>query len=639
VVIHSTRVCVCAVLKIVPDDFDAVACKVATLVDLRRTKEALDLIDTKVEYRDDRFSFEYAYCLYREGRREEALGHLSKVPEHKSLDRKRLEGQLRYRLEEYDACIKVYTELFKAPYNEDSVEAKANLIAAYVAGGRSGEIPSVLKSLGCSSTDGLELAFNVACGMIEDGSVEQEVKEQLMATRRIGEETLFDEGLDDDEMAEELAGVDVQLGFVQALEHAHVEAMNTFKSVLDLDGPDEIANVIAAANVVLCHVQLHTHDRRGAQENIKVLESFLERSGGVLKVRSDLQNRLGHATCQGILATYAAGAIAANKVDHAREAVRSLETMYPGLPLGSLMQATILARDGKTKEAVAVLLAHEGKMKGSAVEASSVLLHAQLASHSQDYNKASDLLNSLPENIKSKPAVVATRTALLELAGSAEAAERVASMALNSSDDDARRWALKKLATVEIASGKLMEAASRLLELTKVDRASLEDPALLRLLPRCIACCDPSRHAEMSSLQDEPHDFSGVDVDTLESQAGNMLAHTKQKDEEDVAQVGEKKAKKKRKRKIRYPKNFDPENPGPLPDPERWLPKWQRAENRKLRKKKKEKDATRGSQGAGKVDMALDRTGAMDAPPPKTTASTATAPRSNKKKKKGKGKR
>jgi len=30
----------------------------------------------------------------------------------------------------------------------------------------------------------------------------------------------------------------------------------------------------------------------------------------------------------------------------------------------------------------------------------------------------------------------------------------------------------------------------------------------------------------------------------------------------------------KRKRKAKLPKGFDPENPGPMPDPERWLPKW-----------------------------------------------------------------
>lgn len=43
---------------------------------------------------------------------------------------------------------------------------------------------------------------------------------------------------------------------------------------------------------------------------------------------------------------------------------------------------------------------------------------------------------------------------------------------------------------------------------------------------------------------------------------------------------------KKRNRKIQYPKDFDPANPGPLPDPERWLPKWQRSRFKKLAKKK-----------------------------------------------------
>ena len=43
---------------------------------------------------------------------------------------------------------------------------------------------------------------------------------------------------------------------------------------------------------------------------------------------------------------------------------------------------------------------------------------------------------------------------------------------------------------------------------------------------------------------------------------------------------------KKRKRKVKYPKDFNPEEPGPLPDPERWLPKWQRSRYKKIAKKK-----------------------------------------------------
>merc|ERR1711998_384296 len=44
--------------------------------------------------------------------------------------------------------------------------------------------------------------------------------------------------------------------------------------------------------------------------------------------------------------------------------------------------------------------------------------------------------------------------------------------------------------------------------------------------------------------------------------------------------------KKRTNRKIRYPKDFDPKNPGPLPDPERWLPKYQRSRFKKMAKKK-----------------------------------------------------
>merc|ERR1712137_616503 len=62
-----------------------------------------------------------------------------------------------------------------------------------------------------------------------------------------------------------------------------------------------------------------------------------------------------------------------------------------------------------------------------------------------------------------------------------------------------------------------------------------------------------------------------------------------------------KKAPKRRKRKIRYPKNFDPENPGPPPDPERWLPKRERAEFKK-RMRKRDKALARGPQGSMPVD-------------------------------------
>lgn len=52
----------------------------------------------------------------------------------------------------------------------------------------------------------------------------------------------------------------------------------------------------------------------------------------------------------------------------------------------------------------------------------------------------------------------------------------------------------------------------------------------------------------------------------------------------------------KRKRVARYPKNFDPENPGLPPDPERWLPWHERAANKKRRKRKASQAVSKGAQ-------------------------------------------
>jgi len=64
------------------------------------------------------------------------------------------------------------------------------------------------------------------------------------------------------------------------------------------------------------------------------------------------------------------------------------------------------------------------------------------------------------------------------------------------------------------------------------------------------------------------------------------------------------KPKKKRKRKIRLPKNYDPSIP---PDPERWLPKRERSTYAKKGKSKKE--MLKGSQGINMEGGGIGSTG------------------------------
>lgn len=57
---------------------------------------------------------------------------------------------------------------------------------------------------------------------------------------------------------------------------------------------------------------------------------------------------------------------------------------------------------------------------------------------------------------------------------------------------------------------------------------------------------------------------------------------------------------KKRNKKVKYPKGFNPELPGPMPDPERWLPKWQRSKYKKIAKKLGK--YLKGAQGDSQVE-------------------------------------
>ena len=68
----------------------------------------------------------------------------------------------------------------------------------------------------------------------------------------------------------------------------------------------------------------------------------------------------------------------------------------------------------------------------------------------------------------------------------------------------------------------------------------------------------------------------------------------------------------KRKRKPKMPKNFDPENPGPMPDPERWLPKWQQSRYKKLAKKRG--IYLKGAQGDAQLDTDVTKNMANSGP-------------------------
>jgi predicted Zn-dependent protease len=205
---------------------------------------------------------------------------------------------------------------------------------------------------------------------------------------------------------------------------------------------------------------------------VRKLDAFMERSGGLLRLATKVDLRVSSAQRQALLTTYACAALMAGAVDSAREAVRSLDKQMPGSV--KLLQASIMARDGKIKEALTVLASAEGD--------EAALMRVQLAATAGDLKLALELLGGLPGHLLHRPAVVATRLALMERVGSRQEAVAALEKALQdleglgaaSLQGGAVRWLVKRLASLLLQEGDLAGAAKQFKRLGSLDPTALE---------------------------------------------------------------------------------------------------------------------------------------------------------------------
>ena len=67
------------------------------------------------------------------------------------------------------------------------MEVGTNIVAAYVSGGRAHEVSAVMDALALSSSDGFEIAFNLACADLATGNLEA-AEQQLLLAQRLGKQ-------------------------------------------------------------------------------------------------------------------------------------------------------------------------------------------------------------------------------------------------------------------------------------------------------------------------------------------------------------------------------------------------------------------------------------------------------------------
>lgn len=573
------------VLRVAPGDEDAIRCKVVALIKADRIDDALSTIQSTKKVPID-FTFFKAYCLYRQNKLDEALESL-KTQETNSATML-LESQILYRLGKMDACVDIYQKLQKSKI--DSLET--NSVAGLVSSGRASEVQGMLDALRVKATSSFELAYNTACSLIERNKY-TDAEQLLLSARRIGQETLMEDNLPDDDIEIELAPIAVQLAYVQQLLGHTQEASEAYTHIINRDLADEPSLAVAVNNLIALK------GPKDVSDGLRKLDRLKEKDSQNFQLAHGLNLKLSPKQREAVYANRVLLLLHANRLDQARELVAAVSDMFADSVMPVLLQAAVFVRENKAVRAEEVL----GQFAEKFPDKSKVVLlaRAQVAAAAGHPQIAAESLAKIPD-IQHMPATVATLVSLKERAGDIDGAAAVLDSAIKwwsnaMTEDNKLHIIMQEAASFKLRHGH-EEDAAHLYEVLVKSHGNME--ALVGLVTT-VARVDVNK-AETYEKQLKPlPGLRGVDVDSLEKTSGakHVDGSASHVGATEAYEEGKSKAKskKKRKRKPRYPKGFDPANPGPPPDPERWLPKRERSSYRPKRKDKRAAQV-RGSQGA-----------------------------------------
>ncbi|GFZ00008.1 SRP72 RNA-binding domain-containing protein [Actinidia rufa] len=573
------------VLSISPNDEDAIRCKIVALIKADSIDEALSTMESSRRLQID-LSFFKAYCLYRQNKLNEALDSL-KGQEGNSATML-LQSQILFRMGKMDSSLDIYQKLQKSKI--ESLEI--NLVAGLVSAGRASEVQGVMDALRVKATSSFELAYNTACSLIEKNKY-SDAEQLLLSARRIGQETLMDENLADDDIETELAPITVQLAHVQQLLGHTQEAIEAYTDIIKRNLADESSLAVATNNIV------SLKGPKDVSDSLRKLDRLIEKGSGPLsfQLARGLDLKLSSKQREAIYGNRVLLLLHSNKMDQARELVAALPDMFPHSVMPVLLQAAVLVRENKAGRAEEIL----GQFSEKFPDKSRIVLlaRAQVAASAGHPQVSAESLAKIPD-IQHLPASVATLVSLKERAGDIDGAVSAFDSAIKwwsnaMAEDNKLNLIMQEAASFKLKHGRKEEAAQLYEELVKSHRST---EALVGLIKTAAYTDIDKAEAYEKQLKPLPG-LKSIDVDGLEKTSGakHVESGTHVGITEPFEAKSKDKAKKKRKRKPRYPKGFDPANPGPPPDPERWLPKRERSSYRPKRKDKRAAQV-RGSQGA-----------------------------------------
>ncbi|OQR75807.1 signal recognition particle 72 kDa protein-like [Tropilaelaps mercedesae] len=294
--------------------------------------------------------------------------------------------------------------------------------------------------------------------------------------------------------------------------------------------------------------------------------------------------------------------------------MRQLESISrPDEPGIVLLKAALFVKDRQSAKACQALTDFGAAYPSQSLATS--LACAQIHLSNKQPNKAVEVLESLGDASYSA-GILGTLIALCRHLNDDERAAQIFKQAIAfhkkaNPSSELLQSLIRKSAQYFLRLGKQQEAAALLQEQRKGDPHNAK---LLAQLVAAYATFDPAKAREVAKdLPAVDEIVSQVDVASLEATNWVMgTRHVKRvvgspsarspPDKRETTTPGTDdqkktpdKKKKKKKKKIRLPKNYDP---NVTPDPERWLPKWERSTFKKRGRRNREAAIGKGPQGA-----------------------------------------
>uniref|UniRef100_A0A671UUA3 Signal recognition particle 72 n=1 Tax=Sparus aurata TaxID=8175 RepID=A0A671UUA3_SPAAU len=306
--------------------------------------------------------FEKAYCEYRLNRVESALKTIEGATEQTD-KLKELYGQVLYRLERYDDCKSVYTDLIRNSQDEYEEERKTNLAAVVASMSQWENAP--LEDLGLPEST-YELCYNAACALIGQGQFTEALNKLRQAEELCRVSLADDSDVTEEDIESELAVIHSQM----------VIKLNLLCNSLS----DVGLLAVTANNIITINRDQNVFD---SKKKVKLTNA------------EGVEYKLAKKQLQAIDLNKALLAMYTNQADQCRKLSSSLQSQNPGHPRPVLIQVAQLCREKQHSRAIELLQQFSDQHPESA--SSIKLTMAQLYLVQGHVTKACDVLRSIEE--------------------------------------------------------------------------------------------------------------------------------------------------------------------------------------------------------------------------------------------------